>query len=177
MSTIAITDQLEFREAEFPLHAARLELVVDYSTDVPTAAQDRFLAASLRAFADRVEAGKAKHMMLEEGEAAPGDLAAKAAAWKVPESLHMKSGKAAHRFLLAAAALLKRGTTPTLTEIAEKAKLSMPPVYRFVDSTANVGSYLEPLIEVSKRGRAKVLDLTPLGHKVANRIQAGSLPS
>lgn len=53
----------------------------------------------------------------------------------------------------------------------------MPSVYRFVDPDTPAGKYLAPLLAPSKRGRAKVIDLTPLGRKVASRIHAGSLPA
>ncbi len=177
MPTIAITDQEEFSDIDFPLKGTRLELVVDFGTEVPEAAYGRFLAQALRSLADRAEAGKASLTELEEGETAPGEIAADAENWRVPDDLHMKSAKAAHRFLVSIASLEERGPAPTLAEVAEKARLSMPPVYRFVDFDTPAGAYISSLVSVSKRGRAKVIDLTPLGRKVASRIRAGSLPS
>ncbi len=177
MPTIAITDQEEFSDVDFPLQGARLELVLDFAAEVPEAAFNRFLAQALRRLAERAEAGKAELTELEEGETSPGEIATEAESWSVPVDLHMKSAKAAHRFLTAIASLEERGPAPTLAEVAEKAKLSMPPVYRFVDAETPAGEYLAPLVAVSKRGRAKVIDLTPLGRKVASRIRAGTLPS
>lgn len=177
MPTIAISDQEAYSDIDFPLQAVRLELVVDFTTEVPEAAYGRFLAAALRRLANRAEAGKAVLTKLEEGETTPGEIKADAESWRVPDDLHMKSAKAAHRFLVAIASLAERGPAPTLTEVAKKAHLSMPPVYRFVDPSLDIGQYLEPLVAVSKRGRSKVIDPTPLGRTVASRIRAGSLPS
>lgn len=174
----AVVDTVACSEIDYPLEGGEIDLRLDFvPDDLPEVAQRRFGALLLRQFADRLEAGKAEFVELEEGESAPGEIDATAEAWRVPADVHMKSAKAGHRFLVAAASLLEKGPAPTLAEIADKAGLSMPPVYRFVDLENETGAYLAPLMTVTKRGRAKVVDLTILGRKVTSRIRAGSLPS
>lgn len=178
MNRVALTHETEHDETHYPIGATSVEVVVDFAADnVPEPAQRRFFAEALRAIASRIELGEGDLTELMEGERAPGDVQAEAASWQVPEELHMKSGKAAHRFLLAATELAEKGPAPTTQEVAEKAHMSLPPVYRYIDPETPAGKYLEPLIRVEKRGRAYTIDVTPLGRLVASRIRAGSLPS
>lgn len=178
MNRVALTHETEQDETHYPIAATSVEVVVDFVVDgVPETAQRRFFAQALREIADEVQGGAGAFTELMEGERAPGDVQAEAAAWRVPEDLHMKSGKAAHRFLAAASDLAADGLAPTTQEVAEKANMSLPPVYRYIDPESPAGKYLEPLIHVEKRGRAYTIDVTPLGRLVAKRIKEGSLPS
>ncbi len=178
MVNIAYQDTYACSDSEFPMKGLSMDLVIELACDdVPDAATRRHGAALLRVLADRMEHGKGTLIDLAPGEEKPGQNQAEADTWTIPSDLHMKSVKGGHRFLLAAAALLEKGPAPTLAEIAAKAKMSMPPLYRYLDSTDGTGAYLAPLISITKKGRAQVIDLTPLGRIIASRIRAGSLPS
>ncbi len=175
---MALTHEIEHDETQYPVAASNVEIVVDFAVnDVPEVAQRRFFAEALRRAADGVDGGEGTFTELMEGEKAPGDVQAEAASWVVPADLHMKSGKAAHRFLAAAAELAEQGQVPTTQEVAQKAGMSLPPVYRYIDGETEAGAYLAPLIRVEKRGRAYTIDVTPLGRLVAQRIRDGGLPS
>lgn len=178
MNRVALTHETQHDETHYPIGATSVEMVVDFAAaNVPEAAQRRFFAEAMRMVASRIELGEGEFTQLMEGERAPGDVQAEAAAWRVPEELHMKSGKAAHRFLLAAAELADGGEAPTTQEVAQKAGMSLPPVYRYIDAETPAGKYLAPLIRVEKRGRAYTIEVTPLGRLVAKRIRDGGLPS
>lgn len=178
MNRVALTHEVEHDETHYPIHATTVEVVVDFVADnVPDAARRRFFAQALHEIASKVELGEGDYVELLAGERAPGDVQAEAATWAVPADLHMKSGKAAHRFLVAAAGLAEKGPAPTTQEVAEAAKMSLPPVYRYITTDNPAGKYLEPLIQVEKRGRSYTIDVTPLGRLVADRIRGGSLPS
>lgn len=174
MPNVAACTTISFSDEVYPLKYARVEVVLETDVEMPEPAIRRCVSDALTTAAHNYTF---ELVELEEGESTPGEISERAKAWRVPDELHMKSVKAAHRFLKAVAALNERGPAATLDEAAEEAKLSMPPVYRFVNPEYKVGAYLAPLIEVSKRDRVKVVDLTPLGRHVASRIRAGSLPS
>ncbi len=178
MNRVALTHETEYDETQFPIIGSNIEVVVDFAADgVPEAARRRFFAETLRDLANQIADGAGSFTDLLEGERAPGDVMAEAASWSVPAELHMKSGKSAHRFLSAAAELATGGAPPTTQEVAEKAGMSLPPVYRYIDTDTAAGQYLAPLIRVEKRGRSYTIDVTPLGKLVAKRIKDGSLPS
>ncbi len=178
MNRVALTHETEYDETQFPILGTNIEVVVDFAADaIPESARRRFFAEALRDMADQIAAGSGSFTDLLEGEKAPGDVMAEAASWTVPSELHMKSGKSAHRFLSAAAELATGGEVPTTQEVAEKADMSLPPVYRYIDQETAAGKYLAPLIRVEKRGRSYTIDVTPLGKLVAKRIKEGSLPS
>lgn len=165
-------------ETDWPLAGVRITIEADLEPDqMPESAQRRALKEALDVARTYVHEGAVTIEARGLGEPAPEELQQQAETWSIPEDLHMKSAKAAHRFLVAIASLLERGPAPTLAEVADKARLSMPPVYRFVDTDTPAGAYLDPLVTVSKRGRAKVIDLTPVGRQVASRIRAKLLPS
>lgn len=176
MTRYAAQTTYAFSANNWPFQHMEVEVIVDTEGDaeMPNGAFEARLSEALTEVARNATF---RPVALEEGEFTPGQHEATAENWTIPAGLHMKSAKASHRFLVGIAALSERGPAPTLADVADKAGLSMPPVYRFVDPSNDVGAYLAPLITVSKDGRAKVVDLTPLGRKVASRIRAGSLPS
>lgn len=182
-------DEMDFEAADFPLDSVKIDLQLGLSSDdVPDVAYQRLVAAALRRLARHAEEGRALARPANGAPAAPIVQAAPAAQgkqavaqeaedWSVPDGLHLKTAKTAHRFLVAAASLVERGPAPSLGEVAEKARMSGPPVAKIANSDTAVGKYLAPLIHVEKKGRSKIVDVTPLGRKVASLVRAGKLPT
>lgn len=170
-------DEITFEASDFPLGFVRVELDVDFtSDDVPEEAYQRLMVDALERLARHAAEGKARppRSAATSGAATPP---ADAEDWTIPDGLHLKTAKSAHRFLVAAASLVERGPAPTLGEVAEKAKLSGPPIAKLANAKTPAGRYIQPLIHVEKKGRSKVIDVTPLGRKVASLVRAGKLPT
>lgn len=178
MVRLRFKDEISFEASDFPLGSVRVNLDVEFtSEDVPEAAYQRYLVEALERLAQHAAEGQALPARTGTGGQTAPAKAAKAEDWTMPEGLHLKTAKSAHRFLVAAASLVNRGPAPMLGEVAEKAKLSGPPVAKIANPKTPAGKYIAPLIRVEKRGRTKVVDVTPLGRKVASLVRAGKLPS
>lgn len=182
---------MRFEAADFPLGSARIEFELELtSDDVPDVAYQRYVADALQRLAQHALEGRALASPSNGATAAPEApvaqvspaaqrkeaVAKQAEDWNVPDGLHLKSIKSAHRFLVAAASLVERGPAPSLGEVAQKARMSDPPVAKIANAETDVGQYIAPLIHVEKKGRSKIVDVTPLGRQVAGRVRAGKLP-